>query len=292
MLNPYDAFRIAWESLFFECPEVFSLSHLAGGSINQVFKVVSSDGQFVMKLNSSLMYPDMFSAEAKGLKLIAGTNAISCPEVIGVCEMESHQILILSYVSSGKRNVNFFEDFGVRLAQLHRNSASYFGLDHHNYIGRLPQINDQENNASDFFIRQRLLPQLNLAMKKNAISKEIRNKFDSLFLKMDRLIPNEPPALIHGDLWNGNFINGEEGNVVLIDPAIAYASRESDLAMTMLFGGFEPSFYISYTQEYPLTDQWNERIPLWNLYPLLVHVNLFGDSYLKDVEINLGKFLD
>lgn len=292
MLNSYDAFRMAWESLFFECPQVFSVSHLAGGIINQVFKVESSDGQFVMKINALAKYPNMFSAEAKGLIKLSDTKTISCPEVIGVCELESHQILILSFVAPGKKGKNFFEDFGVRLAHLHKNTSAAFGLDHNNYIGRLPQINHREKNASDFFVIQRLLPQLNLAMKNNSISKELRNKFDALFLKMDALIPNEPPALIHGDLWNGNFLTGEDGKVVLIDPAVAYASRESDLAMTLLFGGFDASFYASYEQEFPLTDHWRERVPLWNLYPILVHVNLFGDSYLKDVEINLKKFLD
>ncbi|MBK7967130.1 MAG: fructosamine kinase family protein [Bacteroidetes bacterium] len=292
MMNPYDAFRMAWESLFFECPQVFSISQLAGGSINQVFKVESSDGQFVMKLNSLAKYPNMYSAEAKGLKILSETRSIACPEVIGVCELETHQILILSFVTSGKKVKNFFEDFGSWLAHLHRNTSIAFGLDHDNYIGHLPQINNQEVNASDFFVNQRLLPQLNLAVANKSINKEMRIKFDSLFLKMDALIPNEPPALIHGDLWNGNFIVGEDGKVVLIDPAIAYASRESELAMTLLFGGFDASFYTSYEQEFPLADHWRERIQLWNLYPLLVHVNLFGDSYLKDVERNLRKFLD
>ena len=291
MLNPYDAFRMAWESLFFECPEVFSLSCLPGGSINEVYKVESSNGQFVMKLNSLSKYPNMFSTEAKGLMKLSESKTISCPEVIGVCELESHQILILAYISSGKRDKNFFEDFGVRLAHLHRNTSTAFGLDHNNYIGRLPQINHQEKKASDFFVNQRLLPQLNLAVANNSINKEMRDKFDTLFFKLETLIPNEPISLIHGDLWNGNFLVGEDGKVVLIDPAIAYGSRESELAMTLLFGGFDASFYTSYHQEFPLKDNWKERVQLWNLYPLLVHLNLFGGTYLRDIEINLNKFL-
>lgn len=109
---------------------------------------------------------------------------------------------------------------------------------------------------------------------------------------MESLLPNEPSSLIHGDLWNGNFIVGEDGNVVLIDPAVSYFSREADIAMTKLFGGFDESFYASYQEVFPLQPQWENRIPLWNLYPLLVHVNLFGGSYLNYLKANLRFFDD
>lgn len=291
MINPSDAFRLAWESLFFECPNVYSVLPLSGGSISQVFKVESSDGQFVMKLNSSAQYPKLFSLEARGLKLLSETESISCAEVIGVCELKTHQVLILNYYPSTEKENNFFENFGVRLAQLHKHSEPYFGLDHDNYIGRLPQKNSKEISATDFFINQRLLPQLDLSMAHQTITKELRNKFDTLFLKMDSLLPNEPPSLIHGDLWNGNFVVGEEGNVVLIDPAVSYFSREADLAMSKLFGGFDETFYSSYHHTFPLQPQWEKRVPLWNLYPLLVHINLFGGSYLNDVKASLKHFV-
>ncbi len=290
-MNPSDAFRLAWESLFFECPNVYSVLPLSGGSINQVFKVESSDGLFVMKLNSSASYPKMFSVETNGLAMLKETKTISCAEVIGVCELESHQVLILEYIPPAEKKNKFFENFGVRLAHLHQHSAPYFGLDHDNYIGRLPQKNNKENSVTDFFINQRLLPQLDLAMAHQTITTELRNKFDALFLKMDSLLPNEPPSLIHGDLWNGNFVVGEEGNVVLIDPAISYFSREADLAMSKLFGGFDEIFYSTYHHTFPLQPQWEKRIPLWNLYPMLVHINLFGGTYLNDVKASLKHFV-
>lgn len=292
MMNPADAFRLAWESLFFECPNVSSVTPLIGGSINPIFKVECSEGQFVMKLNSSSKYPKMFLVEAKGLEILSETKTISCADVIGVCELETHQVLILNYIPSTKRNTNFFENFGVRLAHLHQHTASYFGLDHNNYMGRIPQNNNKELTATDFFINQRLLPQLDLAMAHKTITKELRIKFDALFLKMESLLPNEPSSLIHGDLWNGNFIVGEDGNVILIDPAVSYFSREADIAMTKLFGGFDESFYASYQEVFPLQPQWENRIPLWNLYPLLVHVNLFGGSYLNYLKANLRFFDD
>ena len=295
-MNPSDAFRLAWESLFFECPNVYSVLPLSGGSIYQVFKVESSDGLFVMKLNSSTQYPKLFSLEAKGLAILSDTKTISCAEVIGICELETHQVLILNYIQAKAKGNNFYENFGpdsyrVRLAQLHKHSAPNFGLDHDNYIGRLPQKNNKEISVTDFFINQRLLPQLDLAMAHQAITTELRNKFDALFLKMDSLLPNEPPSLIHGDLWNGNFVVGEEGNVVLIDPAVSYFSREADLAMSKLFGGFDEIFYSTYHHTFPLQPQWEKRIPLWNLYPLLVHINLFGGSYLNDVKACLKHFV-
>lgn len=290
-MNPSDAFRLAWESLFFECPNVNSVSRLSGGSFHSIFKVESSDGQFVMKLNSSASFPKMFSVEAKGLSILKETKTVSCADVIGVCELETHQVLILEYIPSVEKKKNIFENFGVRLAHLHQHSAPYFGLDHDNYIGRLPQRNNKEVSATDFFINQRLIPQLDLAMTHQVINKELRGKFDALFLKMNSLLPNEPSSLIHGDLWNGNFMVGEEGHVVLIDPAVSYFSREADLAMSKLFGGFEESFYDSYHQTFPLQPQWEKRIPLWNLYPLLVHVNLFGSSYMNDLKASLKHFV-
>lgn len=290
-MNPADAFRLAWESLFFECPNVYSVTPLMGGSINPIFKVECSEGQFVMKLNSSIPYPKMFSVEAKGLEILSETKTISCAGVIGVCELESHQVLILNYIPSAEKENNFFANFGVRLALLHQHTAPYFGLDHDNYISRLPQKNNKEFSASDFFINQRLLPQLDFAMTHQTITKDLRIKFDTLFLKMESLLPNEPSSLIHGDLWNGNFIVGEDGYVVLIDPAVSYFSREADIAMTKLFGGFEESFYDSYHKAFPLQPQWEKRIPLWNLYPLLVHVNMFGGSYLNDLKASLKLFV-
>lgn len=290
-MNPYDAFPLAWESLFFECPNVYSVLPMSGGSINKVFKVESSDGQFVMKLNSSAQYPELFSSEAKGLAILSDTKTISCAEVIGICELKTNQVLILNYIPSGAKESNFFENFAVRLAQLHQHTALYYGLDHDNYIGRLPQKNNKEISAIDFFINQRLLPQLDLAMTHQTINMELRNNFDTLFLKMESLLPNEPPSLIHGDLWNGNFVVGDEGNVVLIDPAVSYFSREADIAMTKFFGGFDESFYASYHQAFPLQPHWEKRIPLWNLYPLLVHFNLFGGSYLNEVKACVKHFV-
>lgn len=133
-MNPSDAFRLAWESLFFECPNVYSVLPISGGSINPIFKVESSDGLFVMKLNAITLYPKLFSSEAKGLEVIWETKTFSCSEVIGVCELETHQVLILNYYPSTEKENNFFENFGpdsyrVRLAHLHRNSAQHFGLD-------------------------------------------------------------------------------------------------------------------------------------------------------------------
>jgi protein-ribulosamine 3-kinase len=295
-MNPSDAFRLAWESLFFECPNVYSVLPISGGSINPIFKVESSDGLFVMKMNSYIQYPNMFSVEAKGLAILSDTKTISCGEVVGICELDTHQVLILNYISSNAKGSNFFENFGpdiyrVRLAHLHRNSAQYFGSDHDNYMGRPPQKNNKEFSASDYFMNQRLLPQLDLATTHQTITKDLRIKFDTLFLKLESLLPNESPSLIHGDLWGGNFIVGEGGNVVLIDPVVSYFSRECDISMTKLFGGFEKSFYDSYHQTFPLQPQWEKRIPLWNLYPLLVHVNLFGGSYLNDVKANLKYFV-
>jgi len=291
MLNPADAFRMTWENLMHECPDVHEVKQLVGGSINHVFRVESDRGIFVMKINSLAKYPEMFKTEARGLTTLSETKSISCPEVIGYSELESHQILLIEYIQEGKPLNDFFEDFANRLATLHRVTSSHFGLKYNNYIGRLSQDNTEEKTILDFFIQRRLLPQLHLAVKSETLDTSSRTKFDVLLKKLPTLLPNEEAALLHGDLWSGNFIAGENGTVSLIDPAIHYGSRESEIAMTKLFGGFDHSFYSTYQNAFPMQNRWEERVDLWNLYPLLVHVNLFGTSYIPDLIRILNKYV-
>jgi protein-ribulosamine 3-kinase len=116
-------------------------------------------------------------------------------------------------------------------------------------------------------------------------------RFERLFHRLDTLFPTEPPALLHGDLWSGNFLCDTQGRPVLIDPAVYYGHREMDLAMTRLFGGSDAALYAAYTDEWPLERGWEERVDLCNLYPLLVHVNLFGGSYITQVEAVLRRYV-
>lgn len=258
---------------------------LSGGDINEVFYLKCSEGELVVKLNDAAKFPDMFVAEAKGLELLRKSASFRIPEVISTGTAGNTSYLLLEYMPPGKSKENFWIKFAENLALLHHKTSLNFGLDHPNYIGSLPQYNDHCKSASEFFITQRLEPQIRLALKNGF---EFQN-LDLFYKNISEVIPNEPPSLIHGDLWNGNILISEAGEPILIDPAVAYAPREMDLAMMKLFGGFDNVFDF-YNTIFPLKDGWNERIPIFQLYYLLVHLNIFGSGYLSQVKSIISSY--
>lgn len=267
-----------------------SISSVGGGSINDTYKVSTSEGDFFVKKNSTSLYPQMFEKEALGLKILRDAKSIDLPEVIGYGEIENDSFLILKFINSANKSDSFWDDFGRQLAGLHKNSDKHFGLNHDNYIGSLYQYNNKHGSWSDFFREERLEKQVRLARNNGAIDTGTVSTFDRFYTKLENIFPQEPPALLHGDLWGGNFIVSEKGNPVIIDPAVYYGHREMDLGMTQLFGGFDSQFYSSYDMHYPLENGWEERLGYCNLYPLMVHVNLFGGGYLQSVKAILKKF--
>ncbi|MFZ1687503.1 MAG: fructosamine kinase family protein, partial [Flavobacteriales bacterium] len=183
------------------------------------------------------------------------------------------------------------------LARLHGHTNSTFGLDpastagrRDNYIGSLKQVNTGQVTWGEFFIHCRLEPQVKMAIDHQRIGMGDVLRFERLYGKLPSLFPIEPPALLHGDLWSGNFLCDAHHQPVLIDPAVYYGHREMDIAMTKLFGGFEPAFYSAYSDAWAMEIGWEERADLCNLYPLLVHVNLFGGSYAGQVAAILLRF--
>jgi fructosamine-3-kinase len=196
----------------------------------------------------------------------------------------------MEWVEGGIKGQGFWADFGRGLALLHRHTRDHFGLERDNYIGSLVQHNTPASDWPSFFIHQRLEPQLKMARDRKRVEAGMAFRFERLFHQLDKLFPAEPPALIHGDLWSGNFLCDDQGCPVLIDPAVYYGHREMDLAMTKLFGGFDVALYTAYHAEWPLEKGWEERVDLCNLYPLMVHVNLFGGGYVAQVEGVLKRF--
>lgn len=262
---------------------------VAGGCINKTFKLQTDTGIFFLKYNNTIAHPKMFELEVKGLNLLRTANAINIPEVIAHAASDDISFLLLEYIPSSNINSDSWKNFGTSLAKLHKKSNTVFGLDHNNFIGSLHQTNTYKNSWIDFFIEERLEKQIALARNSKCISTALIKKFDSLYKFLPDIFPKESPSLLHGDLWNGNFILSEN-KVYLIDPAVYYGHREVDLAMTKLFGGFEKKFYEYYDQEFPLEKGFDKRIDIYNLYPLLVHVNLFGISYLSSVERIIKRF--
>lgn len=269
---------------------VIAIENIAGGCINETVKIETTSGNYFLKWNSKKSYPGMFEAERKGLTLLNQQKALKIPFVITSCETENQAFLLLEYIESGSKAENFWNDFGKSLATLHKTTAPEFGLDHDNYIGSLAQSNLQNKSWTSFFIQERLEPQIKLARDKGQIETKIIEGFANLYKKLEEIFIPEPPALIHGDLWSGNFTTTEKGLPCIFDPAVYFGHREMDIAMSRLFGGFDQQFYNSYNSHFPLQKGWEERIDICNLYPLLVHVNLFGGGYLQQIKMILKKF--
>ncbi len=264
---------------------------VGGGCINSGGRLSTNEGDFFLKWNDAQRFPEMFTKEALGLELLQNTNTIGVPNVVWVGETAVTQFLILDFIESGRPTEVYWRELGNGLASLHKNSSSMFGLDHDNYIGSLIQSNSQADNWIDFFIQSRINPQLKLAVDKGELEAHHVKKFETLFTNLSSLLPVEMPSLLHGDLWNGNIMCNDVGRPFIIDPAVYYGHREMDLAFTYLFGGFDNEFYSSYSEEFPLEPGFDNRVDIYNLYPLLVHVNLFGGSYANQVISILNRFV-
>jgi protein-ribulosamine 3-kinase len=268
-----------------------SFSFSTGGCINHAGKLDTTEGVFFLKWNNSERFPGMFEAEAQGLRLLHKANAAHIPVVIDHGLADGYQWLLLEFIVSRSKSVNYSRNLGEKLAMQHRYTASYYGLEHDNYIGSLPQSNKQHADWVDFYIQERVQPQLALAKTNGLLDITRLKKFEKIMASFHKLLITEPPALLHGDLWSGNVIVNQLGLPALIDPAVYFGNREVDLAMSRLFGGFDQDFYDSYHAHFPLNEGVEERIMLYQLYPLLVHVNLFGRSYVSQVVSILDHFV-
>ncbi|MDT0648942.1 fructosamine kinase family protein [Autumnicola edwardsiae] len=260
---------------------VKKMRSLTGGDINNVFFIETDFlRKLVIKINDSNKYPGMFEAEKSGLEELRNAQVIDVPEGLFTGEVQGKSYLILRYIETANKIPEFWEVFGEQMAALHKTTSSKFGFKTDNYIGSLPQYNKRYDSASEFYVSQRLEPQLKMAQN----SGYDLGKTTTFLKNVSELIPDEPPALIHGDLWGGNYIVNAEGFPCLIDPAVAYAPREMDLSMMKLFGGFDAELFKSYNSHFPLESGFEERVPLWQLYYLLVHLNIFGLGYKNSVE--------
>lgn len=233
----------------------------------------------------------MFQLEAKSLQALA-SGPLRVPQVITVGSFADVDCLVLEYISSTSQAPDFFEQLGSGLAELHRLSSDCFGWAEDNYLGTTRQPNHESDDWLEFFSDQRLEFQFQLARRNGLGSRELFKLGEKLCQQLNRFIgqPEDPPSLLHGDLWSGNFLADETGVPVIFDPAIYYGRREADLAMPALFGGFPSSFWDSYHEAWPLAEGWQERLEIYKLYHLLNHLNLFGSGYLDDCLEILRRF--
>jgi fructosamine-3-kinase len=256
---------------------------VAGGDINQSFRLEGRDGAlYFLKLNSADRHA-MFDAEAAGLNSIAATGTIRVPHAITTGSAEGMSYLVLEHLSLGGQGDA--STLGQQLAALHRHTADRHGYTQDNFIGTTVQPNGWTANWIDFWREQRLGFQLQLAAD-NGYGGELQRLGTRLMSELpaffDGYVPQ--PSLLHGDLWGGNHGFLADGTPAIFDPACHYGDRECDLAMTALFGGYPPSFYAAYQDVWPLAPGHEHRRDLYNLYHILNHANLFGGSYARQAE--------
>jgi fructosamine-3-kinase len=264
---------------------------VSGGDISSAFMLTTNGGRYFMKLNSQSAYPLMFELESEGLDAIRQTQTVAVPQAILHGAFKDNAFLVLAWIETGAKSSQAQTILGQQLAAMHRCTASHYGFEHDNYMGSLPQSNSHYTRWLDFFIKERLQPMVQTAVGRNLLTSRQAGLFDQLYARLPQLFAEEQPALLHGDLWGGNYLVDTEGKPYLIDPAVSYGHREFDLAMTTLFGGFSSDFYAAYHEAYPLAAGWQQRAALWNLYPLLLHLNLFGASYLPQVIDSVNMYL-
>jgi len=269
--------------------KVKNISPLSGGDINDVYKIKTQKNTYVLKVNEESDFPMMFVHEKQALISLGGTG-VKTPQVIHTFEDSGKQFLVLEFIEEENINADFWRNFALDLTKIHSESMSYFGLEYNNYIGSLRQDNSPEDSWEDFFIRKRIQPLTKQAYDLDLLNSDHIKRFENLFSSLKDILPKEKSSLLHGDLWYGNLMCTKDQTPVFIDPAIYYGNREMDIAMTRMFGGFDNSFIHDYNDLLPMENNWEERIQIHNLYPNLVHLLLFGKSYLSGIERVIRQF--
>ena len=260
---------------------------LTGGDINEVYQAFLPEKSVVIKINNTQTLPQLFEKEKQGLELLSKSTFI-VPKPLKIGTIDDTPFLIMDYIEQGSE-LNWAV-FGEKLAQLHLIEGKYFGLEHDNYIGSLEQVNLECGAWSEFYTNHRLLALTAKARDQGLFEKKHCIWIEKLCQRLDELIPTCKPSLIHGDLWSGNLLIHSSGHPVLIDPAVYYGHPEMDWAMLSLFGSYPEEAMDYYQNLYPLEKGLNLRIDIHQLYPLLVHLMLFGKGYLSGIESTLKKY--
>jgi fructosamine-3-kinase len=256
---------------------VVATTPVAGGDICTSTRLRLSDGTSALIKTRAHAPADFFPSEARGLAWLGEAGGVDVPAVLAA----EADCLILSWVETGRPSTDAAEHLGRALAVTHRAGAASFGAEADGYIGTLPLPNRTAPTWPEFYATRRVLPYLKLARDRGSVSAEDADAVESVVRRITELAgPEEPPARLHGDLWSGNVLWGQDGRAWLVDPAAYGGHRETDLAMLALFGLPQLSRVLAaYDDEAPLADGWEDRVALHQLFPLLVHAALFGGGY-------------
>ena len=263
---------------------VGSASPVSGGSIHGAWHLQDGLRHYFVKTNDIAAAP-MFAAEARGLQALSAAGAVRTPTFVTRGNRASQAFLVLEFLALSALDRQGGARLGAALAELHRTAGESFGWPEDNFIGATLQRNATHASWPHFFGDRRLRPQLQLALK-NGMDRTLAAKGEAVIERCGGLFIDHRPAasLLHGDLWSGNAAQTGDGTPVIFDPACYYGDRETDIAMTELFGGFPASFHAAYRAAWPLDSGYETRKPLYNLYHILNHFNLFGGAYLGQAQ--------
>lgn len=264
---------------------------VSGGDINEAYYVHTASEEFFVKLNQNAT-AEFFAFEKRGLDAIEQSNTIAVPQVYGVVtEPDSNVPMLWLKWVEGSRKPDTDMQLGEQLAQMHQTTQAQYGLDGKSYVGSLEQHNDWTDSWLTYYRDYRLRKQLELGREYKTITGKREKKLVQVIRKLDHLIPECPQSsLLHGDLWGGNWMAGEAGRPYVIDPSLLYGDHEFEIAFTRLFGGFSETFYEAYRTAFPLSDTYQDKEPIYQLYYLLVHLNMFGEVYGGAVDRILDRY--
>ena len=281
------------QNIFKDCDlNVQRYEQVYGGDINLSYCLYTPTGKYFLKVNDKNKYPLMFEREANGLDKLREYCTLKIPQVIRQGSCNDQQYLLLEWMEKGSPKKDMWENFGNGLAIMHKQQQQYFGSNEDNYIGSLNQNNDQHDDWHSFYTECRIKPLVKKLFDAGDFSATDIRDADLFCNNLKTIFPSEPPSLLHGDLWAGNYMIISSGYAAIFDPAVYCGHREMDIGMTKLFGGFDQRFYDAYNETYPLEKQWQKRLPITQLYPLLVHAVLFGGHYIGSVKNTLKHFFN
>ncbi|RDY72613.1 fructosamine kinase [Halobacillus trueperi] len=270
---------------------VRSIKSVSGGDINQSFYVETDQRPYFIKINEKVA-SHFFQVEAEGLRLIKETGAIRVPEVFHYdCpDGDEKAALVMEWIEKGSSDAS--HSLGKSLAHMHQHTSVKYGFGKPTFVGELNQPNEWSPSWTDYYSRYRLGGQLETGLTKGTISGVREERLKKLINRIEEFIPENPkPSLLHGDLWGGNWMTTRDGEPVLIDPSILYGDHAFELAFTELFGGFPSNFLDQYNTYFELPEDYQDTKPIYQLFYLLVHLNIFGEMYGPQVDRILKNYV-